>query len=54
MNKTIEITEELAQIIDAERGALSRDEYIDNLLKFHKGVTYSHQPESVAETDPEK
>jgi len=54
MKETIKITEELALIIDAERGDLSRDEYIDTLLKKHQGVTYSRPPKSSVETEPNK
>ena len=54
MKQTIEIDGELARIIDEERGDLSRDEYIDKLLKINKGVTHSHTPESTTETELEK
>ena len=53
MKKTIEIDEETAKAIDAVRGNLSRDQYIDNLLKKHKGVTHSHPPESGIKNESE-
>jgi hypothetical protein len=55
MKQTITIDKETAQAIDAVRGALSRDEYIDILLKKHKGVTLSHPPsEPAINTELEK
>ena len=54
MNEIIEIDEDFASLIDELRGDLSRDEYIDMLLKKHQGVTHSHPPESENETHPEK
>jgi hypothetical protein len=54
MNKTIEIDEELARIIDLERGDLSRSEYVDRLLKRYQGVTLSHTPDPPMETEPDK
>ena len=54
MKTTIEIDAELATLIDEERGNLSRDEYIDKLLKINKGVTLFHTPESTTETEGEK
>ena len=54
MKKTIEIDDDLALMIDEERGDLSRDEYIDKLLKAYKGVTQSRTPDSVIENGPDK
>ena len=54
MNETIEIDEDTASLIDELRGDLSRDEYIDMLLKKHKGVTHSHPPESEIDSSLEK
>jgi hypothetical protein len=54
MKQTIEIDKETAKAIDDARGNLSRDEYIENLLKKHKGVTFPHTLESTTETDLEK
>ena len=54
MKQTIEIDNETAQAIDAVRGNLSRDEYIERLLKKHRGVTFPHPPEPVINTDLEK
>jgi hypothetical protein len=54
MKQIIEIDKETAQAIDDARGNLSRDEYIENLLKKHKGVTLPHTLESTPETELQK
>ena len=54
MKKTIEIDKETAQAIDDARGNLSRDEYVEKLLKKHKGVTLPHTLEPTTETELEK
>jgi hypothetical protein len=42
MKKTIQIDQHTTRLIDEARGALSRSEYIDKLLKKHQGVTLAH------------
>jgi hypothetical protein len=54
MRKTIQIDEETALLIDAERGDLSRDDYIDKLLKSYQGVTQCQPPEPVIENGLDK
>ena len=54
MKQTIEIDKETAQAIDAARGKMSRDEYIDALLKKHRGVLLPHPPKPAINTELEK
>ena len=42
MKRRVEISPEAIKEIDAMRGALSRSEYVDRLLKKYQGVTRNH------------
>jgi hypothetical protein len=54
MQKTIQLDEETARLLDEVRGNLSRSEYIDSLLKAAQGVTLSHTPDTKMEPQPDK
>jgi hypothetical protein len=41
----VEMDAQTIEAIDAARGALSRSEYLDRLLKRHQGVTQHHTPD---------
>jgi hypothetical protein len=41
----VELSLEAIKAIDAERGSLSRSEYVDRLLKKYQGVTLAHTPD---------
>lgn len=41
----VKLSAEAIQAIDAERGKLSRAEYLDRLLKKYQGVTLAHTPD---------
>jgi hypothetical protein len=41
----VEMDAQTIQAIDAERGELSRAEYLDRLLKRSQGVTQHHTPD---------
>lgn len=46
MKRRVEISPEATKEIDAMRGALSRSEYVDRLLKKYQGVTRHHTPDT--------
>ena len=46
MKRRVEISPEAIKEIDAMRGALSRSEYVDRLLKKYQGVTLPHTPDT--------
>jgi hypothetical protein len=54
MQKTIQLDEETARLLDEVRGNLSRSEYIDNLLKTAQGVTLPHTLEPPMNSEPDK
>ena len=41
----VEMDAQTIEAIDAVRGALSRSEYLDRLLKRYQGVTRHHTPD---------
>jgi hypothetical protein len=41
----VEMDAQTIEAIDAVRGALSRSEYLDKLLKRYQGVTQHHTPD---------
>ena len=41
----VKLSAEAIEAIDAERGRLSRSEYVDRLLKKYQGVTRYHTPD---------
>ena len=54
MQKTIQLDEETARLLDEVRGDLSRSEYVDRLLKRYQGVTLSHTPDPPMNPEPDK
>jgi hypothetical protein len=54
MQKTIQLDEETARLLDEVRGNLSRSEYIDSLLKSAQGVTLHHTLEPPMNPEPDK
>lgn len=54
MQKTIQLDEETARLLDEVRGDLSRSEYVDMLLKRYQGVTLPHTLEPPMEPQPDK
>ena len=54
MQKTIQLDEETARLLDEVRGDISRSEYIDTLLKAAQGVTLSHTLTTKMEPKPDK
>jgi hypothetical protein len=54
MQKTIQLDEETARLLDEVRGNLSPSEYVDSLLKKYQGVTLHHTLEPPMNPEPEK
>ena len=54
MQKTIQLDEETARMLDAVRGDMSASEYVDRLLKRYQGVTLSHTPDPTMNPEPDK
>jgi hypothetical protein len=44
MRREIELSPQAIKDIDAVRGQLSREQYLDRLLKKYKGVLLPHTP----------
>lgn len=46
MKRRVEMSPQAIKEIDAMRGALSRSQYVDKLLKKYQGVTQAHTPDT--------
>ena len=54
MQKTIQLDEETARLLDEVRGDMSASEYVDRLLKKYQGVTLSHTLDPPMNPEPDK